>query len=179
MDKINVSAVCAGLLTTLVLCAMSHFPQVPLWAMFIAWACFFHLGGSDQPAASARRLLMHMGTGAVLAWCSALLILLNPWTHGLTGYLWAPLLTGLIIAAILRASAWPLFSITPAIIYGFASVWAYLSSSGHFNLASLLSSRMDNALLAILLCVVLGTALGYLNAWLVTALSSKRLSGRV
>ncbi len=175
MTRINASALCAGVLTTLVLCVMSHFPQVPLWAMFIAWACFFHLGGGEQAASSARMLLSHMGTGVLLAWCSALLILVNPWTQGLPGYLWAPLITGLIIAAILRASAWHWLSITPPIIYGFAAVWAYLSVSGRFRVDALLSYSMDNALVTIWLCIVLGTGLGYINARLVAALSSKCL----
>lgn len=170
MSKINAATFCAGLLTILVLLAMRHFPLVPLWALFIAWACFFHMGGGEQPGATLVTASVHIGVGAISAWLSALLLFANPFSGAIAEQLWPALVIGCAIALLVRMSLIPWLMATPAIIYGYASVWAYLSLPGRFDLAVLQSLSFDNAIIAIVVTALLGICMGYVNARLVQRL---------
>ena len=63
---------------------------------------------------------------------------------------------------------------TPAIIYGYAAIWAFLSVPGRFDVTVLGSWGMENALIAVLVAILLGTGLGYANACLVNWLTRER-----
>lgn len=76
----------------------------------------------------------------------------------------------------MKMSIYIQFSVTPAIIYGYASIWAFLSVPGMFNQETLLSMSFQNAIVAIGISLVLGTSAGYLNAVMVSRLVSLRLS---
>ena len=164
MSKINAATFSASVLTLLTLLAMSRFPAVPLWAMFIAWACFFHLGGGDSPRGTWLKVILHMGLGAFASWLSALLLLANPFNGPLAQLLWGPVLIACAIALLMRTSLVPWLATTPAIIYGYAAIWAFLSVPGRFDQAALRSAGLENAIVAVLGAIVLGTCLGYINA---------------
>lgn len=171
MSKINAATFCAGLLTILVLLAMGHFPLVPLWALFIAWACFFHMGGGEAPKATFITAGVHIGVGAISAWLSALLLFANPFSGAIADQLWPALVIGGAIALLVRMSLVSWLMATPAIIYGYASVWAYLSLPGRFDLTVLQSLSFDNAVIAIVVTAFLGICMGYVNARLVQRLT--------
>jgi len=58
--------------------------------------------------------------------------------------------------------AW--LAVTPAIIYGYAAIWAFLSVPGRFDPGVLQSPTFNNAPIAIIVAVFLGTCCGYVNA---------------
>lgn len=163
MSKINAAAFAAGALTLLVLLVMSRFPFVPLWALFIAWACYFHLGGSEKPESILAVAVVHISLGVIASWLSALLLFANPLPGELGELLWGPLVIGLVIGILVRLSVLPWLAATPAVIYGYASIWAFLSVPGHFDLGALLSVSFNNAVIAILAAMLLGVCMGYVN----------------
>lgn len=174
MSKINAATLSASVLTLLTLLLMSRFPAVPLWAMFIAWACFFHLGGGEKPGETVLKASLHLGVGAVASWLSALLLLANPFAGPWAELLWGPAVIAAAIGLLMRASLLPWLAATPAIIYGYAAIWAFLVVPGRFDAALLRSAGMENALVAVLAAVLLGTGLGYVNARLAQWLARER-----
>lgn len=170
MTQINAATFSAFLLTAVVLFLMNNFPAIPVWAVFLSWACFFHVGGGEHPRLALLTVIMHMGLGAVAAWLSALLLFANPFENSLANQLWGPVTIGIAIAILVRLSLIRWFAVTSAIIYGYASIWAFLSLPDRFIPATLQSLSLDNAVLAILFSILLGTCLGYLNTSLVRLL---------
>lgn len=171
MSRINAACFCAALLTTVVLLLTQGFPALPVWSLFITWACFFHLGGDRDPAGVFRITVTHIGLGVVTAWLTALLLFANPWTDGFLNQLWGPLIIGLVIGVLVRLSVIGHFAVTPAIIYGYASVWAFLSIGEHFTLQALQSLSMQNVIIAIPPCILIGATMGAVNAYMVDWLS--------
>jgi hypothetical protein len=174
MSRINAATLSASVLTLLTLLFMSRFPAVPLWALFIAWACYFHLGGGEQPRDTTFKVIVHMGLGAVAAWLSALLLFVNPVPGAWGELLWGPLVIACAIGILMRTSLIAWLSATPAIIYGYAAIWAFLGVPGRFDPTVLRSTGMENALVAVLVAIVLGVCLGYGNAVLARWLTRER-----
>ncbi|CAG0998742.1 hypothetical protein MTYP_02726 [Methylophilaceae bacterium] len=172
MTRINAATFSAFLFTVVAVYLLGFYPFIPPWAVFISWACFFHMDGGVDRNQAFFSTSMHIGLGAFAAWVSALLLLLNPFGDALGSSLWGPLLIGLVIAMLLRLSVFTRFSVTPALIYGYASIFAFLSAPGGFRLEALLSLSFQNAIIAIGCSVVLGVSAGYLNSILVELLSA-------
>ncbi|MBA3696367.1 MAG: DUF1097 domain-containing protein [Methylotenera sp.] len=147
---------------------MNYFPFIPVWAVFITWACFFHIEGGIHKNQAYFATLRHIGLGAFASWLSALLVINNPFSGAMAAQLWAPLLIAAVIAVLMRLSVINEYSVTPAIVYGYASIWAFLSVPGLLNQQTLLSLSFENAILAIGFCVVLGASAGYINAIMVS-----------
>jgi hypothetical protein len=171
MSRINAACLCAALLTTVVLLLSQPFPALPVWALFITWACFFHLGGDREPANVFRIAVTHIGLGVFTAWLTALALFANPWVDTALSQAWGPVIIGVVIGVLVRLSVIGHFAVTPAIIYGYASVWAFLSIGEHLSLQALLSFSMQNVIVAIPPCILIGAVMGYLNARLVDLLS--------
>lgn len=172
MNPFTAAALSGGLLTVIALYALGFTPQLPPWAVFIAWACFFHLGGGAGRANAYRITLTHLGAGIVAAWLSALAVLQNPFAAGVAQSLWAPVLIGIVIAGLLRLGAVARFSATPAIIYGYAATFAFLNAPGAFAMEKLTAISLENALIAMTVSMGLGVLAGLVNAWL-----AERLTG--
>ncbi len=170
MTQLNAATFSAFLLTSIVLYMLGFFAFIPPWAVFIAWACFFHMNGGAHRNQAFISTITHMPLGATAAWISAIALLNNPFDSALGQQLWGPVLIGAVIAGLARMSTIQLFSITPAIIYGYASVFAFTSTTGLFASHYLLSLSFNNALLAILSSTIIGASAGYINATLVAAL---------
>lgn len=119
--------------------------------------------------------ILHIGLGAFASWISALLVINSPFSGELANQLWAPLLIAAVIAALMRVSNITQFSVTPGIIYGYASIWAFLSAPGLLNQQMLLSMSFQNAIVSIGFCVLLGACLGYINAFMVSWLCAVRV----
>lgn len=175
MKPINAISFSGFALTAIALYLLNYFPFIPAWPVFITWACFFHMDGGINKDQAYFATLRHIGIGALASWVSALLVINNPFSNALAAQLWAPILIGLVIAILMRLSVLIQFSVTPAIVYGYASIWAFLSVPGLLNQQTLLSLSFQNAILAIGFCVILGASAGYINAMLVSWLCSLRL----
>ncbi|MDP2247327.1 MAG: DUF1097 domain-containing protein [Nitrosomonadales bacterium] len=170
MNQLNATTFCAFALTAVVLYLLSFFTFIPPWAVFIAWACFFHMDGGLNRNQAYIATLLHLILGAFSAWISALAVLNNPFGSGLGEQLWAPVFIGIVIALLSRMGTMTRFCVTPAVIYGYASVFAFASTTGFFSQEPLLSMSFNNALLAVVFSFVLGASAGYLNAMLVGVL---------
>lgn len=167
MKLINAITLSGFTLTAVAVYLLSYFPFIPAWPIFITWACFFHLNGGINKNQAFYSTIIHIGLGAVASWISALLILNNPLSGDIANQLWAPILIAAVIAALMRLSVFTQLSVTPAMIYGYASIWAFLSIPGLFNQDILLSMSFQNAIVSIGSCIVLGACAGYINALMV------------
>ncbi len=174
MKPINAVTISGFLLTAVMLYVLAYFPFLPAWPIFIAWACFFHMEGGENSKQAYYATLMHIGFGAIASWISALLVINSPFSAQLANQLWGPVLIAVVIGAIMRISMLTQLSITPAIIYGYASIWAFLSVPGLLNNDQLLSVSFQNAIVAILFCTILGVSAGYINASMVNWLCGLR-----
>jgi uncharacterized protein DUF1097 len=171
MNQVNIAAFSAFSLTVIAVYMLGFYPFIPPWAIFIAWACFFHMDGGINRKQAYFSTITHIGLGAFAAWLSILAILNNPFDGALANQLWAPILIGAVIAVLSKMGVMARFCVTPAIIYGYASIFAYTSSPGRFSLETLLSLSFQNALVAILISIILGTSAGYANSMVVQWLS--------
>jgi hypothetical protein len=171
LNQINIVAFSAFSLTVIAVYILGFYPFIPTWAVFIAWACFFHLDGGVNRQPAYFSTITHIGLGIISAWLSILAILNNPFTGELASQLWAPILIGAVIAMLSKMSVMTRFCVTPAIIYGYASVFAFVSAPGRFDLDTVLSLSFQNVLVAMLISVVLGATAGYVNAVVVERLS--------
>lgn len=172
MSPLNAATLCACVLTIIALYLLSFFSQIPVWSVFIAWACFFHIGGGVDRTQAFGSILQHIMLGAVAAWLSAIALLHNPFDSALGQQLWGPVLIGFVIALLFRFGTLARFSITPVVIYGYASVFAFASTAGLFSMEALLSFSLDNALLAVMLATLIGATAAFINSLLVDALSN-------
>lgn len=176
MTQLNATAFSAFALTAIVLYVLGFFVFIPPWAVFIAWACFFHMGGGADRNQAFVATITHMALGVFAAWISAIAVLNNPFDSATAQQLWAPVLIGVVIGILARMGVFTRFSVMPAIIYGYASVFAFAGTAGLFSTEHLLSLTFNNALIGILFSVVVGTTAGYLNAVLVGALCGLKWS---
>ena len=176
MKPINAVSLSGFTLTAIALYFLSFFPFIPAWAVFISWACFFHLDGGIDKNKAFFSTIRHIGLGAIASWLSALIVLNNPMANEWANVLWAPVLIAAVIALLMRLGALIQFSITPAIIYGYASIWAFLSVPELFNQETLLSLSFQNAIVAMLFCVLLGACVAYINAIMVAWLCRLKLA---
>jgi hypothetical protein len=171
MKPINAVCLSGFLLTAIVLYFLNLVPFIPAWAVFITWACFFHMEGGLYKEQTYFSIIRHIGLGAFAAWLTALLLLLqNPFSHATLAAWWGPVLIAAVIASLMRLGTFSKFSVTPAVIYGYAMIWAFLSLPGSFDIATLTSLSFDNALIVIGICLLLGASAAYLNALMVDAL---------
>lgn len=173
MKPINAISFSSFLLTAIALYLLSLFPLIPPWAMFISWACFFHMNGGAERNAAFGATIVHVGLGSSAAWLSAIIVLNDPFNHALLKLWWPPIIIGLVIALLSRMAVIRSFAVTPAIIYGYAATFAFLSAPNAFSMPALTSLTMHNALIVMLSCTVLGASGGYINACLVSMLCAK------
>lgn len=170
MKPINAVCISGFLLTAIALYLLNLVPFIPAWPVFITWACFFHMEGGLYKEQTYFSIIRHIGLGAFAAWLTALLLLQNPFSHAALAAWWGPVLIAAVIALLMRLGTLSKFSVTPAVIYGYAMIWAFLSQPGSFDRAVLTSLSFNNALVVIEVCLLIGASAAYLNALLVDAL---------
>ncbi|MBS1691552.1 MAG: DUF1097 domain-containing protein [Actinobacteria bacterium] len=113
MSQRVVSTVVVGLLAAVSVVFTAYVVIVPIWVVFIAWACFFAAGGGGQGARST----LVMGAAGII---SATLTLIAGAALG--GSVWAVAACCIVGAgALVAIGHFPLLSFTPAGFLGFAS----------------------------------------------------------
>ncbi|PPC94155.1 MAG: hypothetical protein CTY33_04995 [Methylotenera sp.] len=175
MKPINAITLSGFTLTAIAIYVLGYFPFIPAWPIFITWACFFHMDGGINKNQAFFATLRHICLGAFASWMSALAVMNNPFSGAIADQLWAPVLIAAAIALLMRLSTVIQFSVTPAIIYGYALIWAFLSVPGLFDQEILLSLTFKNAIIAIVFSVLLGACAGYMNAMMVNFLCNLKL----
>lgn len=128
-----------------------------IWAAFAAWACFYHCGGD---AAAFRTTVVSNIFGVVIAWTAGLaLALLAP----------GPVLGATIVAASIAvyvlAAHIPAFSSIPAVTYGYACTFSFLTQNADaFTPAAMLSASGRNALLIVPFSMIIGACFAFASA---------------
>ena len=141
-----------------------------IWAIFIAWGCFYHCGGAES---GLKNTIVCNIAGAVIAWI-ALVIIVNTGGIGdtLPAGLWAGIVVGVTVAIMVLLANVPAFATIPAMVYGYASVAAFFLLSGNANV---MAADFSNPLVAVIVSMVVGAILGYLSQKFAVAMTS---SGR-
>jgi hypothetical protein len=160
-------ALAGALIAPLATWAFLAFPGLLIWGAFIGWAGFLHSGGAKS---TIKNTLACIYLGAFLAWGFSMFLAagLVSWPVPIT----AAILVALVVPLIITSSKLPLFSITPACFYGFASSFAFLTQTpGKFTQTAMNSLTLDNVLIVIPLSMTIGVLLGYAQTLLATKLS--------
>lgn len=134
---------------------------VPVWVTFIAWASFFALGGGG--AGFVRSVASNL-TGIAIA--SLTLISIGVLSQH-------PMIVAICVgvgsAAMVQASKVPLLSITPGIVFGFASTVGTTSVLG----IPITTAGLGNPALVAAAAMILGAMFGYASEVIGNALISK------
>jgi hypothetical protein len=133
-----------------------------IWAAFVAWGCFFHSGGDEGAIKST---IIGNLFGSLCAWSAALIILLIPMAEALTLPVWAGIVVGITVLALVLAAHIPSFSVIPASVYGYASTFAFLlQTPDALSVAALTGLNAGNAVLIVPASMIIGTLFGYASA---------------
>ena len=155
------AALCLGPLSGMVL----------IWAVFIAWACFFATGGDGN---ALKNTIVCSILGAVLAWIALLIILGIPLAGILTLPIWAGIVIGVTVLIMCLLAQIEMFSTLPASVLGYASVASYaLQTPDALSMSALTSPGFDNALIIIGVSLIIGAILGMISGKVGNALASQ------
>lgn len=142
-----------------------------IWAGFIAWACFFHSGGT--PAALKSTIICNV-FGAFCAWVAAVIILSFPLAASLTLPVWAGIVVGITVLLLVLGASIPAFSSIPASVYGYAAVFAYLLQTPEtMTKEKLMTPDLANAFLVVVISLILGALFGFVSGKIAGTLTTK------
>lgn len=128
-----------------------------IWAAFVAWACFYHSGGD---AAAFRTTVVSNLFGVLVAWATGLALA----TIAPGAVLGATIVAASITIYILAAYI-PAFSSIPAVTYGYACTFSFLTQNADaFVPAAMLSNSGRNALLIVPFSMVIGACFAFASA---------------
>lgn len=138
-----------------------------IWAAFIAWAAYYHSGGTT--AALRSNIPAHI-FGALVGYI--VLILLG----NLAGSLGVPVAAGILVAIgaaiIVLAANVPALASIPSSVYGFGCVAAYALLAG--KLGTLMSaSIVDNPFINIVVSMIIGAVFAFLSEKIGSSLAKK------
>ncbi|HTW27254.1 MAG TPA: DUF1097 domain-containing protein [Acetobacteraceae bacterium] len=159
-------SVLGGLATFVVLGPLAAV-NLQIWAIFIAWACFYHCGGKE---AGLRTTIVHMIFGAIVGWVALLLVVYVPLGASFGVPLWAGICVFVTVFVLVMAAHLPALAVIPAAVYGFAATASY--SLLGTKLDTLAAASVHNPLVAIVLSVVVGAVLGYVSEKIAGALAA-------
>jgi hypothetical protein len=169
MNQLNATAAAGTAVAAVSTWAYLAYPGLLIWAAFIGWASFAHSGGSTSVLA---KVLAALAAGVVIAWAVAMGVVLNP--VSLPTPVLAAALVGLATAAIVKMSVVPLLSIVPAVFYGFAASFAYLTlTPSAFTPASMTALSSANFVLPVGASLLSGALLGQAHAFLAGLLAAR------
>ncbi|MFD1703395.1 DUF1097 domain-containing protein [Methylopila henanensis] len=128
-----------------------------IWAAFAAWACFYHCGGD---AAAFRTTVVSNAFGVLVAWSAGLaLALVAP------GPALGAVIVAISIVAYILAAHIPAFSSIPAVTYGYACTFSFLTQNADaFTPAAMLSASGRNALLIVPFSMIIGACFAFASA---------------
>jgi len=123
---------------------------IPVWVTFIAWASFFACGGGQ---AGFIKSIASNATGIAIASLTLLTI-----HFGTPSPVFAAICVGVGTSAMILASAVPLLSFPPAIVFGFASTVGTVAATGKNIIIADLSHPTIIAAVAMLVGACFGFA---------------------
>ena len=141
------------------------------WAAFVAWGAFFALGAD---MAALQKVIVCGIFGALVAWLVAVIILSVPLAGALGLPLWAAIVVGVGVVAVVLAANVPALATIPATVFGFASSFAFLLQTPDvLKLDVLLSASLKNSLVVISISLIAGSVFGLLSARWGAAMTKK------
>ena len=162
MSKMVALSLSIGVLGGIAAWAFLSVGGILIWAAFIGWACFFHMGGDNK---ALQNTIVGNIFGSIAAWIAAIIILAVPLADKLTLPLWAGIVVGVTVWAICYAATIKAFSSIPANVYGYAATFAFLlQTPDALSLSSLLSPSLGNAVIAVSISMAIGAVLGLASA---------------
>ena len=138
---------------------------IQLWVVFAAWACFYHVGGTEKGIVTT---VVQMAFGAFCGWAAFMVITHVPLAATLTLPVWAAICVGVSVIALVLAANVPLLAVIPASVYGYATIAGFFLLHT-FGIKSptpgeaLLLPSMENPLIAIVVSAVVGSLFGYVS----------------
>ncbi len=171
MSKMVALSLSIGVLGGIAAWAFLSVGGILIWAAFIGWACFFHLGGDNN---ALRNTIVGTIFGSIAAWIAAVVILAIPLADKLTLPLWAGIVVGVTVWAICYAANIKALSSIPANVYGYAATFAFLlQTPDALSLSSLMSLSLGNAVITVSLSLAIGAVLGLASAKGATAIGPR------
>jgi hypothetical protein len=136
-----------------------------VWAVFLAWASFYHCGGDMN---ALKNSIINNIFGCVLGWIAALLIVTIP-APGLV--LRAAIVVGVTVIVLVLAANIKALSAIPSGFYGYAATFAFLlMTKDALTVAAMTKPNMQNGLIAVVVAMVIGNVFGIVSAKLSAAM---------
>ena len=155
------AALCLGPLSGIVL----------IWVVFIAWACFFAIGGDGK---ALQNTIVCSVLGAIIAWIALLIILGIPLANTITLPIWGGIVVGVTVLIMCLLAHIDFFSSIPASVLGYASVAGYsLQTPNALTMDSLTSGSFANPLIVVVVSLVIGAIIGMISGKVGAALTSE------
>jgi hypothetical protein len=129
-----------------------------IWAIFIAWGCFYHCGGKET---GLKNTIVCNIAGAIVAWIALLIVVKTGLADTIGLSLWAGIVVGATVLIMVLLAKVPALATIPAMVYGYASVAAFALLTGKFD--QLTAASFENALVAVIVSMVVGAVLGYIS----------------
>ena len=171
MDIITALAVSIGLLagvaTWLFLGPIGAL-GLSLWAVFIAWASFYHCGGKE---AGLQKTIVHNIFGVIVGWIALILVTQIPLGATLGVPLWAGICVAVTVFGLVIAAKNEMLSDIPASVFGFASIAALALAGG--KLGAVTAASLENPLVNIAISMVIGALFGYVSEKVAGAIVKK------
>jgi hypothetical protein len=137
-----------------------------IWAAFVACACFFNVGGD---AAAFKTTIISNLFGVFVAWLTGLVV-----AEVSGGPALSALIVAISIVAYILAAHIKLLSAIPAVTYGYACAFAYLTQNANaFTPDVMLSASLGNALVVVPFSMIIGACFAYASALLAAQLNGK------
>src|ERR1700758_3665720 len=174
MKQLSALSLAIGFLGAVATWICLKFGGLLIWAVFIAWGCFFQCGGDDS---ALRNTIVSSIFGSLVASIAALIILNVPLADSLSLPLWAAIVVGVTVWFICIAANVKALSTIPANVYGYAATFAFLlQTPDRLSTQALTSVGMNNAFIAVSISMVVGALFGYASSKLGAALMTKTAS---
>ncbi|WP_424988325.1 DUF1097 domain-containing protein [Microbulbifer sp. S227A] len=133
-----------------------------IWAAFVAWACFYALGGN---APAFRDTVISNAFGVGVASTTALVIVAVPLGDVIGGAVWAALVVAVSIAIYILAANIPALASIPGTTFGYAATFAFLlQTPDRFSTDALLSLGFASSYFVLPLSMFLGACFALASA---------------
>lgn len=149
MTALSISVGICGLLSTWLTASLWH---IPVWVVFLAWACFFFVGSGF---AGALKSIACNWTGIVVATLTLLAV------HSTASAFLLSLAVGIGSLAMVQLSRLPWVSFTPAIVFGFAMTVSTIYGRGY----GITEHSWQNPALIAAAAAAVGAGFGVLSEW--------------
>jgi hypothetical protein len=127
-------------------------PFITIWAIFIAWASFYHCGGKEAG-------LKNSATANIWGIICAAVGLIVALTLGVTAVT-AAICVGVTVAIMILGAKVPALGAIPASVYGYASTAAAVLTSGALGNGA---GAVVSTAIAVAVSMVIGNVLGYIS----------------